>query len=938
MVARRKDIIHQELERLTRQLGAPALLAGEGIDAGTVGYNLGVARNSVSQDLTALCLEGRVIKIKRRPVLFLDRGAVAELLGVELTSGLNEVRELAELLPATADVPVGDDPFTALIGHDRSLKPAVEKGRAAVLYPPNGLNVMLTGPSGVGKTYFAELMHRFGEHARGSHTPFVYFNCAEYFNNPELLTSHLFGHQQGAFTGAAAAKEGLVAQAEGGYLFLDEVHRLPFEGQEKLFSILDKGVYRRLGASDKEIRSNIRLICATTENIKSTLLRTFLRRIQVVIELPALAARSFDERLEMIVHFFHAESRRTGLALRLAKPLLGQLLCREYEANIGELKSDIQFICARAYAGQFGRRGATLTVDEAHLDGRAAPYDIRTKLILDELVGGDYLSVSPGDVQKLERIALLPLERPDADLFYAYLAEEYTRLQRSNIPANEISLILRKKLQTIFDHKIHHAPVAPLPTLDGVHGLQIEQKIKLLTGFIEGLAGYKMSDTVAGHLRNHLITLLVYVRKGRIPALYSANLIPDAAKVEYDNARLVCRKIEETFLIACPPAESIFMCLLLAELKSQRHAFRLQQDCGVILISHGDTTASSMADYVNRLIGRELVLGINMPFEQSVHDTLALFLKEVTRYQYKKLILAVDLGSLVHFGAVVRKMFKIETLLIRQVTMMGLLEATMDLSYETTDLKALGELLATHGVEYELYDAAGGDEVRVIVLSCVTGLGTSVKIRKMIEDVFDDLLTDRVRLLTLDYAEIEQLERLSGHIGENERLAGIVGSFLPKLPDVPFVSLEELFSEHGAELVMDMLAVGMAADERELMLEKVSMKFISTVTIESIINQISVLNPHRVLQGIEGVFHRICDELDLKPSRNVTLRFMIHCCCMVERIVIDRKPLQMTLPPQAIVNETAFAAIKAAFAPIEAAYNIRLSATEHFYIYELLFK
>ncbi|BCL75921.1 transcriptional regulator [Jeongeupia sp. HS-3] len=935
---RRKDTIYQELERLTRPLQASALMAGGGIDAETIGYNLGLARNSVSKDLNELCLEGKVIKIKSRPVLFLHRATVASVLNAELDPALNEVRELAELLERDDDEAAGDAPFQALIGYDQSLKQAVEKGKAAVLYPPNGLNVMLTGPSGVGKTYFAELMHRFSDFAREGAAPFVYFNCSEYFNNPELLTSHLFGHQQGAFTGAANAKEGLVAKAEGGFLFLDEVHRLPFEGQEKLFSILDKGVYRRLGSSDKEISSNIRLICATTENIKSTLLRTFLRRIQVVIDLPSFAERSFDERLEMIVRFFQAESRKTGLTIKVSKTLLGHLLCREYEGNIGELKSDIQFICAQAYANQFATRSPQLSVDEGYLDRKAAHYDIRTKLILDELLGSEFLSLSPNEVQKIERTALLPVEGKDADLFYAYLAEEYTQLQRSNIPANEISLILRKKLQTVFDHKIHHAEVNALPTLAGVFGLQIEQRIKLLIAFIEGLTGYKMSETIAGHLRNHFITLLSYVKKGKIPGLYSANLIPDEAKTEYDNARLVCKKIEETFLIVCPPAEMIFMCLLLAELKSQRHAHRLHQDCGMILISHGDSTASSMADYVNKLIGRELVIAINMPFEQSVHDTLALFIKEVARYQYKKLILAVDLGSLVHFGAVVRKMFKIETLLIRNVTMIGLLEVAMDLSYETTDLKVLGELLAQSGLDYDLYDPAGADEVKVIVVSCVTGLGTSVKIRKMIADVFEDMLTDRIRLMTLDYAEIEQLDKLSSHIGENERLAGIIGSFLPKLPDVPFLSLEELFSEHGAELVMDMLDVGMSRDERELMLDKVAMKFISTVTIESIINQISVLNPHRVLQEIEAVFNQICQALDIKPSRKVTLRFMIHCCCMVERIVIERKPLQMTLPPGAIANDTAFSVIKAAFAPIETAYNIRLSDTEHFYIYELLFK
>ena len=73
------------------------------------------------------------------------------------------------------------------------------------------------------------------------------------------------------------------------------------------------------------------------------------------------------------------------------------------------------------------------------------------------------------------------------------------------------------------------------------------------------------------------------------------------------------------------------------------------------------------------------------------------------------------------------------------------------------------------------------------------------------------------------------------------------------------------------------------------------MRFISALTMESIINHISVLNPQRILKEIEDVLNHLTNTLSLKPSRRVTLRFLIHCCCMVERIVINRKPLQMAL-------------------------------------------
>ena len=71
-----------------------------------------------------------------------------------------------------------------------------------------------------------------------TNAPFVTFNCADYYNNPQLLISHIFGHIKGAFTGADKSVPGLIESANEGILFLDEIHRLPPEGQEMIFFIL----------------------------------------------------------------------------------------------------------------------------------------------------------------------------------------------------------------------------------------------------------------------------------------------------------------------------------------------------------------------------------------------------------------------------------------------------------------------------------------------------------------------------------------------------------------------------------------------------------------------------------------------------------------------------------------------------------------------------
>jgi sigma-54 dependent transcriptional regulator of gfr operon len=248
-------------------------------------------------------MEGKAIKINTRPVYFIDRDAY------ENNSILQKTIGHVEIGRGTAVEKY--DPFDKIIGSHGSLREQVKMCKSAATYPPDGLPLLLIGNSGTGKSFMAQVIYEYAKNNKiiAEDAPYVIFNCAEYADNPELLSANLFGFVKGAFTGADKDKIGLLEEANGGYLFLDEVHRLTPEGQEKLFLFLDKGIFRRLGESNNWRSSKVRFIFATTEEPSLSLINTFLRRIPLVVSIPDLFRRPVQEKLQMIYNFYQEESK-----------------------------------------------------------------------------------------------------------------------------------------------------------------------------------------------------------------------------------------------------------------------------------------------------------------------------------------------------------------------------------------------------------------------------------------------------------------------------------------------------------------------------------------------------------------------------------------------------------------------------------------------------
>jgi len=228
------------------------------INTETIASETNLDRSNVSRELNKLFEKGKVIKIGGKPVIYLDKTALETILNAALSKNfyadIKELKnELGKYKNSTEKKTLDKvSVLNTLIGAGGSIKKQIEQGKAAILYPPDGLHMIILGETGVGKSTFAEAMYKFAVECKklAAQAPFIIFNCADYSENPQLLLSQLFGYVKGAFTGADKDKKGIVELAQEGILFLDEIHRLPPEGQEMMFLLMDKGVFRRLGESE----------------------------------------------------------------------------------------------------------------------------------------------------------------------------------------------------------------------------------------------------------------------------------------------------------------------------------------------------------------------------------------------------------------------------------------------------------------------------------------------------------------------------------------------------------------------------------------------------------------------------------------------------------------------------------------------------------------
>ncbi|MEG2601589.1 MAG: sigma 54-interacting transcriptional regulator [Carnobacterium sp.] len=926
---KRIEKIYLFVSKQSKALSREEVASGAGITTKEVAEAFGIQRTNASKDLNELVKDGLLAKIDGRPVRYLECGLVSQTKQSQLKKTPIPTRSKKEYV----------DIFQKVIGGNGSMKVPIEQAKAAILYPPRGLNCLITGATGSGKTHFAHIMFEFAKD-RGlinGHEELVVFNCADYADNPQLLMSHLFGYAAGAFTGANKEKEGLIAKADGGMLFLDEIHRLPPEGQEMIFYFMDNGKYNRLGETAKERQADVRIICATTEDATSYLLSTFIRRIPISIQLPSFNQRQTKEKIDLVKLMVGIEAERIQRKISLTEDVVKALIGSVTYGNVGQLKSNIQLICARSFLSHMDKEEIVITLEDLTEEVKIGLSLLaNNRQFLAELAQDlePIMEVSPDQNLMLplvdsyelpynlyeiidEKAALLKDDGVDQDSINQFIMTDINVHLKSFYKDHRLTFDIEKKLAEIVEQKV----------IDLTKKIYDVAKAKLNDSFQVNFI-YAMSLHISSFLKRHQLD-----NQGEMNSNDSIRKMVKEYPAEYEVALDIKALILDAYQIEIPLEEVEYLTVLLVSLKKEKPTGRI----GIVVAAHGNSTATSMVQVVKQLFGSDNLVAVDMPVEMKPRVALEEIINAVEQVNNGSgVILLVDMGSLGTFSEEIHRRTGILVRTVDMVTTALVLEVARKTELLDTDLDRLFHSLKNFSGYGNNLNQEPEQEVpqpnqslkKAIVAICASGQGTAQRMKDIIEKYLAEVGEKELEVLPISIVEMAAVLK---KLQTNYQLIAVTGIVDPKI-GVRYIPMELLFSGEAKSILQELVLDAEDIFEPVVLDDQQSWE----ICQDYLRTNFTFINAEKVMEPFWAFTQKLTEVfLGGLTNQAFTINMIMHLGGMVERIV-RQDCLTVPEDQRSDYNLERFQQVKEIAKIVEEALLIKIPPEELYYLVQIL--
>ena len=460
--------------------------------------------------------------------------------------------------------------------------------------------------------------------------------------------------------------------------------------------------------------------------------------------------------------------------------------------------------------------------------------------------------------------------------------------------------------------------------LEELYKVVDKQIVDLVSGFLNEASEkllMQFDNKILYGLSMHVASTVERISSGKEIKNHQLEDIKKMHNREYVIAYSLKSKVENAFHITIPEDEAGFITMFLCIDKEDCEG---EENVGIIVAMHGEYTATSMADVANRLLGEKYAIGYNMPLDQKPEtalENITEIIKEINNN--RGVLLLVDMGSLVLFGDIIYERTKIPVKTIEMVSTPIVLEATR----KATLKASLEEIydwcinLNPHIVRSyaDNFNISSTLKRKVIITACVTGQGTAIKLKPIVEKKLEVMNSD-IDILNIDILNKKKFNHNIQKIKAEKDILAVISAVKPDDQSLLYISTSDIFEKEKISLLKS----------RVNMIEEI-------YDMRDVIEENVNIDSCRYIECFRVFYLRLLNNhVELNSSALIGLT--LHIACVIERTLSGGK-IVYRKDNEKLINENKekYNFIREILKPMEEAFNIKIPEKEYLIIFETIY-
>ena len=798
----------------------------DGISTNAVATHFNLQRSNVSTLLNELVKEGRLDKTNTRPVLY------------SLVQKENPNYEYGD---------------KKLIGANGSLAKALQIAKAAIFYPQNSLNVLVSAKPGCGITHFVYTMYLYAKEAKVFKTgaPFFKINCRHFSDNISELDELLFKMNSKTTDELEKSYFGL---ARGGMLFIDNADMLNARQKAVLADFLEAGILYTENRKEYIDCHDTFLVLSCSPNSISQ----FSQKIPMVIELPELKDRPLQEQLDLINYFFSSEAHNASRNIELKRDVLEALMLTEFKHNIKDLELEIKKACATACVRVMDTPDSSIEVTISDFSNYVQRSLMRMRTQSNEVI----------EVLGTQNLYIYDSTQQFSTLFYNQSRDlyqemnmQYKELSQRGINSEAIHDVINNHVSNLFREYNYYQSFNDQYDIEQLSKI-VDPKIIHMVQKYMNMCKEELQRDFKSHvfygLCLHMNSLLsLQFNQSRVDDAQVKHIIQDYPK-EYAVSAQFAQQFKAEFGIDLPMEEIVIITMFLIKDDEEDE----QGHPNLLYIFHGSGVARSLKEVTNTLTHCNNAYSYDLLLDKdskTALDELRNLIKRIDNGQ--GIIVIYDMGSIKTMLDTISEEMDIKIRYIYfPITLVGLdvarkcmQEDDLDYVYHTT-LREMDNMVKQTSNRKD-----------IIITLCHTGEGGAFQLKQYI-DQYSNLGIKTVPLA------ISKRDELISQVMDLKKIYNIhcfVGSYDPKLMGIPFISMTKIFENKPEDI------------DRILMFEPTQSKQLDYAAIYSFLEeQLKCIS----ISKLKSVLPSIIDEFEIIYALNADQKvgLFVHIACLLE--------------------------------------------------------